>query len=337
MTDRTVRLWMNHWFSAAYHIADMIKRDDKTDFHIIGSSENPDSVIRLMCDEWFIEPPYENGGQYAEYCLEFCKAHGVEIFAPRRGMKHIVRRRADFEAIGVSLLCDTDSERIALLDDKSLAYEAIKSFAPEAVPPYIAVRTGGELAQAYEALSAAHERVCMKYASDEGAVSFREIVRETRLPSLRYISDRKLTPEEAAAAVDAGSGKPLLIMPYLTGTEVSADCLRTPRGNIILPRFKLGGRAAEVRPDTELTTLCERFLTEIPLFSPCNIQFRYHDGKPYFLEVNTRMSGGIQLSCLSAGVNLPNIAVNQLINIDKEWTVSPHPRRVAHVEMPVLL
>ena len=336
MANRTVRVWLNHWFSAAYHIVRMIKADDETEFHVIGSSENPDSVIQLACDEWYTEPAYEGSG-YVDFCLDFCKEKRVEIFAPRRGMKHIARRRAEFEAIGTALLCDDDYRRIEMLDDKALAYESIKSFAPEAVPPYKTVSTGAELAEAYAELAAQHPRVCMKYASDEGAVSFREIVPSKQLPTLRYISDRKVTPDEAARMIDGGSGRQLLVMPYLTGTEVSADCLKTAHGNIILPRFKLGGRVAEVRYDEELMRLCGRLLEEIPLSSPCNIQFRYYNGRPYFLEINTRMSGGIQLSCLMAEVNIPNIAVNQLINIDKEWTAAQNPRRAAHVEMPVLL
>lgn len=52
---------------------------------------------------------------------------------------------------------------------------------------------------------------------------------------------------------------------------------------------------------------------------PCNIQFKYLDDIPYFLEINTRMSGGIQMSCLASGVNIPNLAINKLLGRKKDW------------------
>ena len=34
-----VRIWMNHWFSTAYNIVNLIKQDDP-EFFVIGSNEN---------------------------------------------------------------------------------------------------------------------------------------------------------------------------------------------------------------------------------------------------------------------------------------------------------
>ena len=70
---------------------------------------------------------------------------------------------------------------------------------------------------------------------------------------------------------------------------------------------------------------------------PCNIQFKYLDGVPYFLEVNTRMSGGVQMACLASGVNIPDLAVNKLLGIDKDWEVCMEEKYVSHVELPVVL
>ena len=36
-------------------------------------------------------------------------------------------------------------------------------------------------------------------------------------------------------------------------------------------------------------------------------------GKLYLLEINSRMSGGLQLSCKATGINIPSIAINQLL------------------------
>ncbi len=47
------------------------------------------------------------------------------------------------------------------------------------------------------------------------------------------------------------------------------------------------------------------------------------------LEVNTRMSGGVQMACLGSGINIPNIAVNKLLGIDKHWTNNYEEKQVS--------
>ena len=70
---------------------------------------------------------------------------------------------------------------------------------------------------------------------------------------------------------------------------------------------------------------------------PCNVQFKYHDGKPYLLEVNTRMSGGVQLSCLAAEVNIPRLALERLMGNEPEISVNRSERKVSYIESPVIV
>ena len=77
--------------------------------------------------------------------------------------------------------------------------------------------------------------------------------------------------------------------------------------------------------------------------SPCNLPFKHHEGVPYLLEINTRMSGGIGLSHKGTGVNIPNLTVNLLLGVDKPWEPplnalsSGACSNVSYVEMPLLL
>jgi hypothetical protein len=50
------------------------------------------------------------------------------------------------------------------------------------------------------------------------------------------------------------------------------------------------------------------------------------------------MSGGLQLACVATEINIPNIAVNQLFGINKNWSY-PQKRmfKVANLETPVVL
>ena len=38
-----VRIWLNHWFSTAYNIINLIKADEQ-DFYIIGTNDNEYAV-----------------------------------------------------------------------------------------------------------------------------------------------------------------------------------------------------------------------------------------------------------------------------------------------------
>ena len=130
---------------------------------------------------------------------------------------------------------------------------------------------------------------------------------------------------------------PIMVMPYLPDHEISVDCLKTEQGVIMLPREKNATRIERLVYDEKILDICKDFYEKVGLEYPCNIQFKYLDGIPYFLEVNTRMSGGVQMSCLAAGVNIPNIAVNKILGINKSWEISKEERFVSHIEKPLLV
>jgi biotin carboxylase len=78
-------------------------------------------------------------------------------------------------------------------------------------------------------------------------------------------------------------------------------------------------------------------LDKFGLRCPCNLQFKYEGDVPYLLEVNARISGGIQMSYAATGINIPNIAVNRLLGIEKCPVWDKTTRVVSFIETPVLL
>ena len=46
------RIWLNHWFSTAYFIINMM-RENNPEFQFIASNENQDSPIMKASDEWY--------------------------------------------------------------------------------------------------------------------------------------------------------------------------------------------------------------------------------------------------------------------------------------------
>ena len=337
-SKQTVRVWFNHWFSTAYYIINLLKQDEQIHFYVIGSNERRYSVIEEACDEWYMEPTYGvNEEEYIDYCLEFCKEHEINVFAPRRGMLAVVKHRHLFEAIGVKILADPDYEKLKRLNNKKETYRFFEQMGIGNVPPYYVVNHVEDFKRAYERLTNQFRRVCIKFTEDEGATSFRVI--DNRMEgynSLFTYPGMKMSYEALIEALsEQTTFKELMVMPYLEGEEVSIDCLKTPTGIIYVPRIKQGTRISQVEYKPVFKTLCEQFYERIGLEGPCNIQLRYHEGTPYLLEVNTRMSGGIQQSCLAAQVNIPNIAINALLGNEVPWELCQETKRISYREEPV--
>ena len=328
------RIWLNHWFSTAYHIIKLIKKGEDNLF-IIGSNERPDAVYKEVCDEFFTEPVLPPD-EYAAYCLDFCIKHEIDVFLPRRGMLGVSKHMEEFAKAGIKVMADS-YDKLKTLNSKTEAYRLFSENGIASVPDYFLVEDINDFRNAYIELSGRYDKVCFKKVSDEGGMSFRLIDDSYKGYHALFTPSRtRITYAEAEAALaERGTFPPLIMMPYLSGSEVSVDSLTTPSGKILLPRFKTPTRTEIVRFDPYILSVCEKFLDSYELECPCNIQFRFLGDTPYFLEVNTRMSGGVQLACEACGVNLPNIAVNKLLGIEKPWSCEQREHRISFVETPI--
>ena len=330
------RVWLNHWFSTAYFIINLM-REQNPDFTFIGSNENAESPIKMACDEWYQEPVLK-GNEYVDFSLRFCKDHQVDVFMPRREMVEISKNKSRFEEIGVHVMVD-DYSYVSLLNNKADAYDFFREKGIGNVPDYYIVTNLSGFEEAYQSILNKYGWVCFKFVKDEGGKSYRLIDNSRRgyYALFKKITTRITYEETVDALSERESFAPLMIMPYLPGSEISVDCLTTARGTIMIPRTKDYSRIERIRYNEEILSTCEKLLQEIPLECPCNIQFKYLDTTPYMLEVNTRMSGGTHLSCTATGINIPDIAVNKLLGVERPWSLERREVSVTHIETPVVL
>ena len=50
------------------------------------------------------------------------------------------------------------------------------------------------------------------------------------------------------------------------------------------------------------------------------------------------MSGGLQMSCLASGVNIPNIALKKLFGKEIDWNIDDETDKiVSYIEIPKLI
>ncbi len=334
-----MRIWFNHWFSTAYHLINLIKLGDPEKFSFVGSGTNPLAVYLEACDEKYSEPNDISEKDYVDFCLEFCREKKIDIFIPRRGLTAICERAEDFANAGTRLFADKNAKLLRVLESKTKTYDFFLDKIPRIVPKVRTVRSVNEFKAAYEELKSSCGRVCYKLEKDEGARSFRVIDENTsQLCALLNAPNTKVSPETALEILSRYDFSiPVLVMPYLSGQEISADCLKTSSENIILPRYK-NGRYSKVVFDRGIMELCQEILDIIDIEMPLNIQFKLENEKPFLLEINTRMSGGLQLSCKATGINIPSIAVNRLLGKEIPWSFPKDDiPTVVNLETPVCI
>lgn len=336
-------LWFNHWFSTAYRIIELIKEGadkDSIPVKIIGSNAKRDCVYSRVCDEFYLEPVFKDEDEYVNWCLSFCKQAGVTVFAPRRNLKAIVRRHEEFNKIGVTLMTHCDYDVIKMLDSKAATFDWFSKFNAVNIPEYHLCENAGMFKDVCRDIINRGNRACFKYDSDEGATSFRVIDDKVlTFESLNTGVGSKVSLDEAFEIIDSANGeflKPLIVMPYLKGPELSVDCLNTDEGIIAIQRCK-EGRVTVVREAyDDIKKVVECFVTATNYNSNFNMQFRYHEGVLYLLEVNTRMSGGTHISSM-LGNNLPYLAFRKALKLLTKLNVCTDILKVSQIETPVIL
>ncbi|WP_028608746.1 ATP-grasp domain-containing protein [Paenibacillus harenae] len=334
------RVYMNRWFSVAYHYINMIRENpDGEKFEFFGTHPDINHMSLVASDHPGTEPAVV-GRDYVDFCVDYCRENRIDLFIPRLHMEEISRYAHLFDEIGTKVMVCRD---IALLDsmvEKDKFYETVEGKGLVAIPDYRVANTAGEFKRAYEELTAAGHRVCFKPTKSEGGMGFR-IIDDERDP-LRELYGYVTLSTSFQQAYDTLSSVErfdnLMVMELLSGVEYSIDCVATAEGDLItaIPRRKSTGRTYLLEAVPELLEMAERIAISLRIPYAFNIQVRYSNGIPKLLEINPRMSGGLYITCLS-GVNMPYLAVQALQGKAIE---PPAPRfgiQAGYVEQPLIM
>lgn len=333
------RIYMNRWFSVAYHYINMIRNNaDGEKFEFYGTHPDINHMSLLAADHAETEPAY-TGLEYVHFCIDFCKRHNIDIFIPRLHMEEISRYAHLFDQIGTKVMVCRDIELLDAMIEKDKFYEALSDKDLVAIPDYRVVHTAEQFKQAYEELTAAGHKVCFKPTKSEGGMGFR-IIDNDRDPLQELygyvsLSTTFMQAYETLSLTDRFEA--LMIMELLEGTEYSIDCVATAEGQLItaIPRAKSTGRIYLLEDSRELLELSQRIATTLRIPFAFNIQVRYNNGIPKLLEINPRMSGGLFITCLS-GVNMPYLAVQALLG---KPIAPPTPEfgvKAGYIELPLV-
>lgn len=307
------RVWFNKTFSSIHSALSLIRRADAAGgYELVCSSPNPRAVGLLAAHRAAAEPSGLTGSPYLEWCVGFCRRERIDIFVPGKEASLMARHHADFAEVGTRVLSAAAPQTLDLLHDKARFYAAAKA-ASAPSPAFRVFETADAFNQAYDELSVAHARLCIKPAVSVYGIGFRQIVEDTTPFSLLldgnpYRIDLKSLRAMLAEVEDC---RTMLLMPYLGGHEFSVDCV-ADHGRLVCAvarrksRAAGGGQTIVVRED--ILCACRDLTAQFELNGNVNIQFREGDTGLHILEINPRMSGGIAMACL-AGPNLPHLAL----------------------------
>ncbi|MFF3580594.1 ATP-grasp domain-containing protein [Streptomyces mirabilis] len=340
-----VRVWLNRTYAENVFFMDQLRSNPQLrPVEIHATHGDPDSPVLAAADTAAMEPEGLSPAAYAEYALDQCARHSIDVFVPVLHQAAIVAHRAEFAALGTALLAPP-SEAVAVFLDKATAYQAVQAVGVP-VPPWWRVRTEEELVTAVETLEAAGHKACFKPAAGAGGVGFRVI---TRAPfSLAHLNGfpSPYVPLDLVVEAVRSADEPVdwLVMPLLGQPEVSVDCLTAPDGRVRMAvgRTKNGRRRGFTLHPSFIEPA--RLLAEaFGLHYLTNIQFRMLGDDPVLMDVNTRPAGGLhQLS--QCGINAPWAAVRLALGeepgemvpplLGQDYTVLAGPRPVRPVSLP---
>lgn len=307
-----MRVWFNHWFSTAYYFIQSLQRSG---FYVIASNKRDTCVYKTNANEFYFEPDID-GEDYINYCIDFCKEHKVDIFVPRKEMKYIIQQLGKFDELGVKVLCESNEEIFDIFESKSKTASYFKQLNIVSVPETICVNTAWDFLSAYKTIREHYGDVCLKYDCDEGGQSYKRIVNIE--PSMSRISENNglaySLEHILKCMLTVDSFRDIVVMPYLNGTEVSVDCLGLGSDFIAVPRYKCSNRVTRLEQNISIYNICKKLWESAGLRVPFNVQFRYHNGDLYILEVNTRLSGG-SWKAKYVGIDFIDLAVKQIAGV----------------------
>lgn len=348
--NHPLRIWLNRTYAEnAFFIGLLRENRDNVELEIHASHVDADSPVLRAADVSSLEPDRLSPAAYVEFALDYCTRHSIELFLPRLHQQAVAESRADFAAVGTTVLSPPASA-IELFSDKATAYERLAE-AGLPVPPWWRVRDAGQLLAAVEQIEADGGIPCLKPVTGAGGEGFRILSRKPfSLSRLAGAPSWQVPIDQVVQALEReGESHPVdwLVMPHLAGPEVSVDCLAGPDGRLraAIGRNKDGRRRGFTLDPVYLEPAAQLVQT-FGLAYLTNVQFRHHHGVPMLLDINTRPSGGLhQLS--RCGVNLPWAAMQLALGqepteitvrtLGEEYTLisTPYPALTRQLPIPM--
>ena len=309
-----MNIYFNRCFTQTAKVVELLQNNPNGEkFNIFISHSSRNNYLEAVADHYEIEPKL-TGREYADYILNFCNEHKIDVFIPRKNMEELVHYKKEFDALGVKVLFIGSEDIYTLLNDKVATYEDLEGTDIVKIPKTYAITSYEEFEHAYKDIRESGEIACMKPISGIGGDGFK-IIREnmTEIDELYTTTGSNIAKTRVDRVLQSVEKiEPFMMSAFLEDEEYSIDCLGN-NGELVvgIPRRKIDRYRNNIEYHEELLDIARKLTKRYKLNMLYNIQVRYHKGEAYLIEINTRMAGGMYKSCF-AGVNLPYMAVQLL-------------------------
>lgn len=310
MTMPTINIWINQAGSPRVHAIRMLHSNpDGWPVKVFATRTDTNNPSQSFADVGGTEPSSEvPDEEYAQFAVDYVQANNIRAILPTDRMAALATRRTDFTALGCVLM-SAGPEVAAMAHSKAATYERASALGVR-VPPYRLVHTPEQFRDAVIAIRSTGHTACVKPDTGFAAFAFR-IVIDTALSMENLLAPVKpvIDMETYAAAMEKALVQdevlpPFIVMPYLDEPEISVDKLTSTSGRSLLAISRAKQRWYREFPTDhpEILEMADALASRLPLPYFSNIQFRFLDGEPVLLEVNDRVSGGIDQT-EATGVN----------------------------------
>ncbi|MPQ82862.1 carboxylate--amine ligase [Pseudomonas sp. MAFF 730085] len=272
-----------------------------------------------------------------DWVLETAVEQRIKVVLAGRTGSQYEAARSRFEAAGVCLVTGGLSmDTFNKVDDKSL-FTAEAERAGLACTPAITVTNAQELAAAHALLSSQGE-VCIKPVVGiygQGFWRFKSAADPFRClenPDAREVDFQTYLSLYAAAAERV----PMLVMPYLAGSECSVDMVCEAGKPVAFVGRRKQGVHQTFERESAAVALALKAAAHFQCDGLVNVQTRDDNaGVPHLLEINPRYSGGIGYT-RATGVNLPGIFATRRLGLPEPISRWVEGVRVKPITVAVL-
>lgn len=293
--------------------------------------------ITDCADQAWQEPSHD--AERVQWILQTAQQQQVTlVWAGRRGQVYEPHRAA-FDALGIDLITGARCLQDLLdLDSKAIFAERCQQAGIPVANGWV-IHNGQQLAEVVAAQRGQHA-LCIKPVHGVFGEGFWRLIDDLS-PFRCFLSpdDRRVNTQLFIDSYASQTEpKPMLVMPYLSGTEYSVDMV-CEDGQVVaaVARDKRADKTQCLMLDHEVITLAKRVVALFGCDGIVNLQSKADaDGQQHVLEINARPSGGIGYT-MHTGLNLAAICVLRRLGLPLPAMPTRSPVIVRPLTTSVLL
>ncbi len=289
-------------FGSSYNMINVVKKyfnSKNITLTLIVSHPDSNSLTLKSADIAFVEPSY-NPDENDTFYLDIVQKNNVDLIIPgESSLVYFKLNEKRYIQNGCKLLISGSLELLNIFRSKTLTYRFFEDNNINiSIPLYKLVNNLGDFIEICEKIQANGSLPCFKPDISQGASGFRIVDNSINNDSLIYgFPSNKASLNYYINLFRSSNKFPnLIVSEYLNGDEVTLDAISYNKECLFYyPRIKnLNNRLVIDKP--YFSPLLNDFILKSGINYLWNLQIKYHNDKPYLLEVNPRYSGGSYLA-----------------------------------------